>query len=94
MADEIRKVLDERGGRYGSFAKNAEICQGLKAIARRSPSWERMRAPQREAIEAIFGKLSRILTGDPEYLDSWVDLQGYSKLSTDEIKSCVAVEVK
>lgn len=34
----------------------------------------------------IFHKIARILNGDPNYADSWVDIAGYAKLVADELE--------
>jgi hypothetical protein len=33
-----------------------------------------------EALDMIAVKISRILTGDPNYSDNWHDIQGFAKL--------------
>lgn len=78
--DNIDKVLSERGSNYGDFKDNAELSQKLKLLFRNSPSWNNMEPFQKEALEYFIGKLVRILNGDPDYIDSWVDIAGYSKL--------------
>ena len=32
-------------------------------------------------------KIGRILNGDPAYLDSWVDIVGYTQLVVNELES-------
>ena len=41
----------------------------------------------REALEMIVHKIARIVNGDPNYIDNWIDICGYSKLVIDEIIS-------
>lgn len=82
----IAETLQQRGQQYGSFAVNASISQGLKDIARNSPAWWKLDSYQREAIEMNLHKLSRILTGDPKYVDSWRDIVGYHQLVVDELR--------
>lgn len=33
----------------------------------------------------IFNKVARILNGNPNYADSWVDIAGYAKLVSDRL---------
>jgi hypothetical protein len=40
---------------------------------------------QREALEMIAHKIARIINGDPNYADSWVDIAGYAKLVADRL---------
>ena len=82
----IEKVIAERGMNYGRFEDGAEIMQQLKLIAHTSQGWERMKPIQRESMDMILHKIGRILNGDPAYFDSWIDIEGYSKLVSDWLK--------
>lgn len=84
----IDQTLNERGARYGTFAGHAEIAQKLKALLHH---YEAVRGcdldpDQREALEMIAHKIARILNGDPNYADSWVDIAGYAKLVADRLE--------
>lgn len=81
------EVLIERGNRYGSFIDNAKTTHFFKEEMRRSKSWNLMYADQREALDMIAHKISRILNGDPNYDDSWVDIAGYATLVADRLKN-------
>lgn len=81
----VDQTLAERGTRYGTFMDNARIAQELKGVACQGGSWDRMKADQKEALEVIFQKVSRIVTGDPDYADNWHDIQGYAKLVEDRL---------
>lgn len=85
---DIDITLAERGARYGKFNGHAEISQQLKGVIR---SFEAKRgcdlAPdQREALEMVMHKVARIINGDPNYADSWVDIAGYAKLVADRLQ--------
>jgi hypothetical protein len=43
--------------------------------------WGPLASDQREALEMFAAKISRILTGDPDYPDNWDDIAGYGRLS-------------
>lgn len=43
------------------------------------------RLEQLEALEMIARKLARIINGDPNYADSWVDIADYAKLVADRL---------
>lgn len=79
---DVSAVLSQRGSRYGRFidvaAAYTQIREAMYAngIDRYSPS-------QVLAIDALAMKMARIATGDPNYLDNWVDIQGYAKLEQD-----------
>jgi hypothetical protein len=77
-------VLAERGSRYGKFIDNAKFCQEVKRLIRESGGPE-LPPLQAEALELIALKISRIVTGDPNYVDNWVDVAGYAELVVKEL---------
>lgn len=77
---EIEDVLAERGNVYGKFHCHAVIAQTLKFQMQETPGWANLSLPQREALEMIAHKIARILNGNPDYPDSWIDIAGYAKL--------------
>ena len=84
----IAAILTERGNRYGKFTTHAEHTQTLKAIfrAKMGEKWDNLADDQKEALEMIAHKLGRIMNGDPNYADSWVDIAGYAKLVSDRLE--------
>ncbi len=82
----IEQILEERGNRYGEFAEHARITQEIKDTLVSGQSWDDCSDSQREALEMIAHKLGRIVNGDPDYDDSWIDIIGYSQLIIDEIQ--------
>lgn len=84
---EIKEVLEARGKEYGPFDEHARITQGLKAIMKSGRNWERLRADQKESLEMICHKAGRILNGNPDYVDSWKDMEGYIRLITHRLES-------
>jgi hypothetical protein len=89
---DIAATLIERGNRYGSFTGHAEITQAFKFIMTASPNWRRnkLTADQRESLEMVAHKIGRILNGDPNYADSWVDIAGYAKLVADRLEGAAS----
>jgi hypothetical protein len=82
----ITEILDERGKRYGKFKDHAELCQKLKHTMILTDVWQILEPDQREALEMICHKIARILNGDPNYADSWVDIGGYAQLVADRLQ--------
>lgn len=78
-----QNVLSQRGGTHGDFEVGAQVAQRLKSILHSSPRWQTMSLVQREALENVTGKLARILTGDPDFLDHYRDIIGYTQLAMD-----------
>jgi hypothetical protein len=42
---------------------------------------------QAEALDMICHKIGRIVNGDPDYADSWIDIAGYAKLVADRLET-------
>jgi hypothetical protein len=85
----IENTLAERGSRYGKFTTQGQISQGLKDYMRACNGWSNLTPAQKEALDMVQHKISRILNGDPNYADSWHDIVGYAKLIEDEINGVV-----
>jgi hypothetical protein len=86
METSVDKILAERGSRYGAFSEHAFITQKLKCQMATTPNWAtRLTTDKKEALEMIAHKIGRILNGDPEYKDSWVDIAGYATLISDSL---------
>lgn len=86
MNTDVSVVLAERGTRYGAFTGHAAITQRLKADMVATPKWSKLVPDQMEALEMIAHKIGRILNGDPDYADSWIDIAGYAKLVSDRLE--------
>lgn len=77
---DIENTLTERGDRYGEFCDNAKIAQKMKLSIRDSKNWDELSYAQQEALDMICSKISRIVTGDPNYIDNWHDIIGYTRI--------------
>lgn len=84
--DTVDAVLAERGSRYGRFDQHAAITQSLKGLLFQYRPRTSLAPDQVEALEMIAHKLGRIVNGDPDYADSWVDIAGYAKLVADRLE--------
>jgi hypothetical protein len=92
MTTDVDATLAERGARYGTFVGHAKITQELKrAIFRHMDNVSKVEpdADQLEALEMICHKIGRIVNGDPDYADSWIDIAGYAKLVADRLEGKV-----
>jgi hypothetical protein len=83
----LKDILKERGNRYGEFKDNSEVSQGLKDIIDFAlHAFEKsLPAYQHEALTVICQKISRIVVGDSNYSDSWIDIAGYATLVVKEL---------
>ncbi len=85
---EIDQILEERGSRYGDFGSHAIITQNIKAAMRHSHNWAKLPNDMKESLEMVAHKIGRILNGDPNYADSWIDIVGYTQLVVDRLERC------
>jgi len=83
---DIENTLKERGSRYGDFAGHAFITQEIKRAMYYRSNWESLSNDKKEALEMIAHKIGRILNGDPDYKDSWIDIEGYAHLISITLK--------
>ena len=84
-SSSLGSVLQERGSRYGEFIYNATVSQELKEILHKSSNWETMPPDMKEALHMIVHKISRLVEGDFNYDDSWIDISGYSTLIVERL---------
>lgn len=82
----LTDTLEERGRRYGKFTGHARITQTLKGVIHDEDQFRLFDDDQREALDMIAHKIGRILNGDPDYRDSWIDIAGYAQLVADRLE--------
>ena len=84
---DIESVLKDRQKTHGDFSDHAALCQHLKDKFRSMPGWEKLSFVQRQSLDMIADKISRILVGNPNEPDHWLDIEGYAKLARKSIKT-------
>jgi len=82
---DINKTLDERQQTHGNFESHARISQALKD-AMQLGKFAQLDDTQREALEMIQHKIARILNGDPNHIDNYIDIAGYSLLVSRQLE--------
>lgn len=87
-ATPVDTVLDTRAGQYGTFRDGAALMQEIKrALAAHAQKHGKTFADdQWEALEMIVHKMARIVNGNPDNHDSWVDIAGYAMLVADRLE--------
>lgn len=80
MTQTIDQTLAERGQRYGEFIGHAHITQNIKEAMKSHEGWDDLAPDMVECLEMVAHKIGRIINGDPEYIDSWTDIIGYTRL--------------
>jgi len=73
-------LIDERERTHGTFEDNAIISQAFKRMFRTGPGWNQLSDIEREAMDMIALKFSRILSGKSMSKQHWEDVVGYAKL--------------
>ena len=84
----IDETLDARAQDYGKFKDGAALMQGIKRLlADHARMHNKTFADdQWEALEMIVHKIGRIVNGNPDKVDSWVDIAGYATLVADRLQ--------
>ena len=79
-------LLVAREHTHGNFDATALIAQRFKDVARNTPNWgAKLTDVQREALEGVFTKIGRILSGDPNHKDHWSDVAGGAHLVEERL---------
>lgn len=90
---DINETLKERGARYGKFEDHAWVTQRLKRIVTEELRRQNkcVEPDQQEALDMIFHKIGRIVAGDADYADSWIDIAGYATLVAKRLEGAEPV---
>jgi len=86
MITVVEKALEARPSTHGDFKDNADVSQGIKRLIQGAPSYHLLSDTQKEVVDMVAHKLSRIAAGDPNTLDHWVDLAGYASIAVRELQ--------
>jgi hypothetical protein len=85
MNDTISELIVERKGTHGDFSFNAKISQELKEVMTCHGS-RALDPIYAEVLDMIALKISRILSGKPDFDDHWADIVGYARLAETHAK--------
>lgn len=87
----VGKVLDARAEQYGSFMQSSDTTIRIKSIMHNAVARNTVHLypDQLQALDMIATKISRIVHGNPNHLDSWVDIAGYAQLVADRLQGHV-----
>lgn len=85
---EVKDVLADRDGKYGKFADVAATSRQFRHIT--GETVERkgtaLADDQVEALAMIYMKIARIINGNPDYADNWIDIAGYATLVANRLE--------
>jgi len=77
---DVDNTLNERGERYGNYSNVAGTTQQLMSIVERGANYGHLNAEQKTSLFMICNKIARAVNGDPNYIENWHDIAGYSTL--------------
>ena len=85
--DEVDSTLDARAVEYGKFIEGAEVIQMLKRVVQNALNNrdKTLAHDQAEALDMIIHKIGRIINGNPDVIDHWLDIAGYAQLVADRL---------
>lgn len=78
-------LLKKRRETHGDYQEQFRVAQELKEVLH-TYEWNKLSDVQREALEMICTKISRIIVGDCSHVDHWNDLAGYALRVVDSLK--------
>ena len=86
--DTVDVTLDARAVDYGKFIEGAEVMQMLKRVVQNALcNRDKVLAhDQAESMDMIIHKIGRIVNGNPDVVDHWLDIAGYAKLVADRLE--------
>lgn len=76
-------TTEDRNQTHGDPIAQFETAQQLKNELARGPHWMDLNAVEREALEMICTKLSRLVHGDPAHGDHMLDIIGYAAIAVE-----------
>ena len=87
MGQSVDNTIIERESTHGEPFAQANVAQNIKHAMRKEPEWDQLSVLQAESLEMIATKISRIIKGNKNNLDSWLDLAGYAALVYNHLSS-------
>jgi hypothetical protein len=83
----VDKILKDRQLTHGDYATKCDTIQYMKHAMRSTDGFYELQSDQMESLELILTKIGRILHGNPNHIDSWLDIAGYSQLIINRLQS-------
>lgn len=81
----IEQILTQRATTHGDFTSNAHVSQLLKEAITRGDNYANLSYTQREALDMILHKIARIVNGNCDEKDHWIDIIGYTQLTLEDM---------
>jgi hypothetical protein len=81
----LQAIIDDRKGTHGDFTDVAAMAQALKKLCRHGQSFDKLTPVQVEGLDMILHKVARILSGNPNEPDHWLDVEGYARIVRERL---------
>lgn len=75
---DAKTLTEERKNAHGNWLEQSRVARELRNVI--DVYGESLAPYQREALDMIAVKMSRVLCGDPAHEDHWDDIAGYAYL--------------
>jgi hypothetical protein len=81
-------ILDQRHRTHGTFMDVAGCSQVLKETIQLflEAGDKTLAADQQESLDLICTKIARVVCGDADHTDTWLDIAGYAQLIVDRLE--------
>lgn len=74
------QIIESRQGTHGSFKENSRLTRAFLRVAETGLNYKQLNDMQLEALHMNFHKISRLLSGDCNEPDHWLDSGNYMHL--------------
>lgn len=83
--DPAQAIIEDRNNTHGDYEVQAALSQKQKDLLRSAPGWDALSAEQKETLDMVCVKMSRVLCGNANEPDHWLDMMGYVKLVHNQL---------
>lgn len=84
---DVDGLIERRGMVHGDFTARSKVAQAIKKILHEHSMWPHsLNDAQKQSLDEIAGKISRIMEGDPNEPDHWDDIAGYAMLVANTLR--------
>lgn len=84
---DVQKILNERGKTHGDYAEMCNAIQATKRTWREQFTGKKaLTNAQWETLDSIALKVGRILTGDANFQEHWLDIAGYATRMAEQLE--------
>jgi len=80
---DVQETLDERANMYGDYRDVSRVSQSIKGAMWGMVDRDALPAYQRESLDMMATKMARIVCGNSNDVDHWLDIEGYARLVRD-----------